>query len=160
MAEDPQWRCRYSRLVAQVLVTWIWASMGFPLGWLRIPRGLHSPSSLIPHAGHSPYKSHCAGCWNPLGSLNCYHPGSWIQLSRFGIQTWAGRSVANRAEESGRGCRILGVSGGGFSSVTSAFLTEYPAAEILAKFHVEQHVVDFGGVLMSFPFWFSIWPCF
>lgn len=40
--------------------------------------------------------------------------------------------------------------GGGLPSVTSAFLTEHPTAESLAKFHTGQHVVDFGGVLMSF----------
>lgn len=58
--------------------------------------------------------------------------------------------MTNRAEESGRGCRILRVSGGGFLLVTSAFLTEHLTAEILARFHTGQHAVDFGRVLMSF----------
>lgn len=125
-----------------------WTSRECPLGWIRIPKGLYSPSSPTLHTGLSPYKSLCGRCWNPLGSLYSYHPGNCFQLSRLEFRPGQGgmwQIVQQRLQnyQSFWGASAL------LLPQCSSF-TENSAAEILAGLHIGQHILDFGGILMSF----------
>lgn len=109
MARGPSMKWSCSRLVVQAQRTWTGPQWDFP-------RGLESPVTLLSISLTAmlvlvPTRALWRMLASPWFTVPISPRKQWMQLWRFGIKTWAGKRVADRAVGPGGGCQILRVSG-------------------------------------------------